>query len=219
MRSGIHGADVTAAVTIVDYGCGNLHSIANALRHLDVDATMAASGADLGKAGHVVLPGVGAFGQAMDELRQRGHDDGLRAHVAAGRPLLGICLGMQLLFDTSNELGTHNGLGILAGEVVALSSEVARVPSVGWFQLREATPSGWADTPLDGLRSGSWAYFVHSYVARATRPEDVVAVYEHGDDVVTAAVAHENVFGAQFHPEKSGDDGLTILKTYCEKRP
>lgn len=196
-------------VAIVDYGAGNIHSVASAIRRLGYGVQLAAARDALESADAIVLPGVGAFGPAIGRLRDRGLDAAIWDAVARGRPLLGICLGMQLLADSSEEDGEHTGLGLVPGRVVHLrATEGIRVPHVGWQDVRVRI-----DAPLfRRTPSGSHFFFDHSFHFECA--DDVrAAVCEYGTEV-TAAVQRGNVFGVQFHPEKSQTSGLRLLRSF-----
>jgi glutamine amidotransferase len=202
-------------IGIIDYGMGNLKSVSNAFRLLGFDAFIAAGPEELDSADKIVLPGVGAFEGAVNELRHRGWADRVIAAAASGTPLLGICLGMQLLFEVSYENGTHKGLGILPGHVGRIPDAVSpdgrklKIPQVGWNLLEMRGKSAILPDSDD-----AYVYFVHSYYA-VTEPEYVSAVTHYGSEL-TAAVEHGSVRGVQFHPEKSGDCGLGILRRFAE---
>jgi glutamine amidotransferase len=201
-------------VTIVDYGLGNLHSVTNVLAHLGAEVAVATDAAGLAAAGHIILPGVGAFGDGMAGLRARGQDEALREHVSRGRPLLGICLGAQLLFTESDEFGQTRGLDLIPGRVTKIPSQDVKVPLVGWRRLRIL------DFPANRLQvltpsmQGAWMYFVHGYHCIPTHAEHLLAVVSHGPHQVHAAVARDATCGLQFHPEKSGRDGMEILTRF-----
>ncbi|WP_238650517.1 imidazole glycerol phosphate synthase subunit HisH [Paenibacillus piscarius] len=195
------------AVAIVDYGMGNLHSVSKAVERLGYTSLVTADAAEILAADSVILPGVGAFGDAMEHLRASGMDTVVRAAAAAGQPLLGICLGMQLLFDSSEEHGEHQGLGLLPGSVVRFAPRDGyKVPHMGWNRLSFRQP----ESPLvAGLTEGH-VYFVHSYHALPAADSDLIAVTDYGHPV-TAIVGRGNVYGMQFHPEKSGELGIRLL--------
>ncbi len=196
-------------IAIIDYGAGNLKSVANALRYLGVDSAVTDDPAELERAEAVILPGVGAFPKAADKLRRRGLDQALVAQ-AGRKPILGICLGMQLLFDRGEEVRDCEGLGLVSGHVSRIKTEL-KLPHIGWNSLTFPNSS-----PLfKGLDEGTYVYFVHSYCGHAAREEDVLARTDYGVPV-TAAVGRNGVFGCQFHPEKSGEAGLTILRNFAE---
>ena len=203
-------------LAVVDYGVGNLFSLTCSLRAVGVEAAVTGDEAVLARADRVILPGVGAFGDAADALRRTGLDQAVLREAERGKPLLGICLGMQLLFDYSTEYGRHRGLGLIPGSVRAIRPEVPRsykVPHMGWNALR--FPKDRPPSPLFRyIQEGDCVYFVHSY-AGTDCEEHTIATAEYGPEL-TAAVARDNVYGVQFHPEKSGPVGLNILKAFCE---
>lgn len=200
-------------VLIVDYGVGNLFSLRCSLAVLGVEAELTSDPARLAAGDRIILPGVGAFADAANKLRASGLAEPICAHVRAGKPLLGICLGMQLLFERSFEYGEHPGLGLLRGSVKPLADVVGpsrKIPHMGWNSLEFRK-----DSPLfRNIRDGDCVYFVHSFYA-ADCEESVSAVTEYGAKI-TAAVEQGNLFGCQFHPEKSGAAGLNILKAFSE---
>ena len=194
---------------IVDYGVGNLKSIANALGYLGLSSEITGQPDGLERADALILPGVGAFPDAADKLRQTGLDKAVLAQ-AAKKPVLGICLGMQLLFDEGEEVRLCQGLGLVSGTVRKIATEL-KLPHIGWNSLTFPNPS-----PLfKGVEPGSYVYFVHTFCALPARPGDVLAVTDYGGPV-TAAVGRGNVYGCQFHPEKSGETGLQILRNFGE---
>ena len=196
-------------IAITDYGAGNLHSIRQALLRQGVDARVTADPAALDAAAAVVVPGDGAFGPAVDRLHALGWAERIRAFVRSGRPLLGICLGMQLLFDESEEDGVHRGLGVLRGRVVRLPDRV-KVPHMGWNQLRVVRPS----PLLRGVRSGAYVYFVHSYRAEPQDSGIVAATAAYGGELA-AVVGSGSVWATQFHPEKSGAVGVRMVENFA----
>jgi glutamine amidotransferase len=198
-------------IAVIDSGVANLRSVSNALRHLGATFRIAQAPADLSGADKIILPGVGAFEAGMHQLRTRGLVAPLHDHHARGTPILGICLGMQLLFERSEEMGDHEGLGLLPGAIVRFPVQGPKVPHIGWNQL---THDGRSPL-LRGVASGSYAYFVHSYYADLRDPEVLVASACYGIDF-PAVVGRGKVFGAQFHPEKSHHSGLTLLKNFLE---
>lgn len=202
-------------VSIVDYGAGNLHSVQKALEHLGHAVRVLTRGEDLVGAGQVVLPGVGAFGDGMRELASRGFPEAIREHVAKGNPLLGICLGMQFLLSRSEEFGEHDGLDIIPGDVrPVVPRSGLKVPHTGWNRIVAPPGRTFEGTHLAGVPSGSFMYFVHSFHAVTRDPAATIAVAAYGATPVTAAIEHGNVFGCQFHPEKSGKVGLALLERF-----
>lgn len=200
-------------VAIVDYGVGNLFSLECSLNAIGAEVTVTADPAVLKAADQVLLPGVGAFGDAAEKLRATGLDRVLKDLAAQGKPLLGICLGMQLLFETGYEYGKHEGLGLIRGSVVPMEGVIPadlKIPHIGWNALKFKGSS-----PLfRNIRDGDCVYFVHSFYA-SDCDENVIATAEYGAEL-TAAVASKNVFGCQFHPEKSGTVGLEILRAFTQ---
>lgn len=198
-------------MTIIDYGVGNLRSVEKAFQASGVDATVSADARVLRAAEKLVLPGVGAFRACMSGLAERGFTDLVRERVAEGTPLLGVCVGMQMLFEESEEFGRTEGLGFLSGRVRRFKADL-RVPQVGWNQVE------WSNNhPLsDGLQSGEFFYFVHSYLCEPEDASVVVGETEYGGKYASV-VARGNVCGVQFHPEKSQAAGLRLLSNFAEK--
>jgi imidazole glycerol-phosphate synthase subunit HisH len=200
-------------LAVIDYGAGNLRSVMHALKHLKVEnVRLVQSPNDLKGAEKIILPGVGAFGAGMQKLREQALVQPLRDAVSAGTPYLGICLGMQFLFERSDEMGEHEGLGILPGYVTRFPDDMGlKVPHMGWNNLETKRPSAL----LNGLEKDSYAYFVHSYYCVPANPEDVLITVDYGIPF-TAGVQHEDIYGVQFHPEKSQRTGLQILTNFLE---
>lgn len=200
-------------IAIVDYGVGNLFSLKCSLDAIGAEAVVTGDAAVLRNAGKIILPGVGAFEDAARKLQSTGLDTVIKEEAAAGKPILGICLGMQLLFEKSYEFGEHQGLGLIPGSVVPMAGFIPaelKIPHIGWNALRFQKSS-----PLFRfIREGDYVYFVHSYFA-AHCDDYVIADTEYGQ-YLTAAVQNKNVFGCQFHPEKSGTVGLNILKAFAQ---
>jgi glutamine amidotransferase len=201
-----------ARVAIIDYGVGNLRSVEKAFEAGGVEAVVSADEHLLRGAERLVLPGVGAFRACMEALKQRGFDQLVRERVEAGTPLLGVCVGMQMLFDESEEFGRTRGLGLLRGRVRRFAGGL-RVPQVGWNQVEWARPH-----PLtEGIADKTFFYFVHSFFCEALDEEDVLGETEYGLDYASV-VARANVCGVQFHPEKSQAAGLRLLKNFAEHK-
>jgi len=195
-------------IGIIDYGMGNLHSVKNALDFIGAENFVSDNKYELVGADGLILPGVGAFPDAMGRLRETGLDAFIKEYVKT-KPMLGICLGMQLLFDKSYEVRECDGLSLIGGEVVRINPEGLKVPHMGWNELTILNQSPIAAS----LKSGDHVYFVHSFMANVKDRADLVAVTDYGCEV-TAMVAHGNVYGCQFHPEKSESVGLSILREF-----
>jgi glutamine amidotransferase len=199
-------------VAIVDYGMGNLHSVSKAVERLGYESLVTGDAGEILAASRVILPGVGAFGDAMEQLRSSGLDLVVKEAAAGQQPLLGICLGMQLLFSSGEEHGEHEGLDILPGSVVRFAPRDGyKVPHMGWNKLSFRQPQS---PLLEGLEEGH-VYFVHSYHAVVGQENDLLAVTDYGHPV-TAVVGRDNVFGMQFHPEKSGELGMKLLGNFLK---
>ena len=212
-------------VAIVDVGMGNLYSVGQACRLAGADPVLARSPSDLAGARGIVLPGVGAFGDAMHALRETGLDAALRSAAASAVPLLGICLGMQLLFETSDEFGEHEGLGILRGRVLrfphdevegAVQGRRLKVPQVGWNRVQRRAPgeAGQPDDLLEDLPDGCYMYFVHSYFVCPADDNVVIRTSTYGSVTYASAVRDGAVTGCQFHPERSGVLGLRVYERF-----
>ena len=202
-------------IAIVDYGVGNLFSLKSSLAMIGADAIVTGKAEDLRAADKIILPGVGAFEDAANKLRASGLDAVVSEQANAGKPLLGICLGMQMLFDRSFEYGEHKGLGLIAGDVIDMRPQVPanlKVPHIGWNALKLTKP---VHPLFRNIQEGDCVYFVHSFYA-ANCEEATIATADYGAKL-TAAVARKNVYGCQFHPEKSGKVGLNILRAFCEQ--
>lgn len=198
-------------IAIVDYGAGNLRSVRNALVHLGANVVTVNQPEQLKDAEKIVLPGVGAFGAGMQALRDSGFVEPIIKAAKDGVSLIGICLGMQYLFESSNEMGEHQGLGLLKGRVVKFPDSTPLIPHIGWNQLKFEQEHPF----LNGVEDGSYAYFVHSYYVEPTHSEDILATTDYGLPYASV-VGHDNVFGIQCHPEKSQSVGLRILKNFVE---
>ena len=205
------GSKWDAPIAIVDYGMGNLRSVQKALEFVGVPAVMTADPVVVTRAPAVVLPGVGAFGDAVRNLREAGLDRAIRQAIEAGKPFLGICLGQQLMFDVSEEMGEHRGLGVFRGRVRRFPESRLKVPHIGWNQIHIRRP----DPLLDGVESGDFAYFVHSYYVDPDDEALILATTDYGIDFASI-VGRGHVWGIQFHPEKSQDLGLRILTNFVQ---
>lgn len=202
-------------IAIIDYGVGNLFSLKSSFAAIGEEAVVTRDRAQIERADRILLPGVGAFGDAAERLQTTGMRDVILEEAAKGKPLLGICLGMQLLFERSFEYGEHEGLGLIPGEVREIRTTVPEnylVPHMGWNALH--FPEGRKSPIFRDVKEGEHVYFVHSFAGYDCR-ESCIATTDYGADL-TAAVQNGNVYGTQFHPEKSGETGLKILKAFCQ---
>lgn len=199
-------------IAIIDYGMGNLHSVANALKKLNVDFCISSDLDVLQKADGLILPGVGAFYDCMQTLKDLQLDLFIKEVVKQGKPLLGICLGMQVLFEKGYEVKPCEGLGIFEGEVVLMKDNNVKIPHMGWNLLKQNKE----DCMYDALKKEPYVYYVHSYYANAYNDENVIGYSTYGDLKIVGYIRKNNVFGMQFHPEKSGEEGLKMLRTFCD---
>ena len=202
-------------IAIVDYGVGNLFSLCSSFKKIGADAVVTSDKATIENADKIILPGVGAFADAATKLRDTSLGELVKAQAKKGKYIMGICLGMQLLFDKSYEYGIHEGLGLIRGDVEPMKGfvdESLKIPHIGWNALRFPRPR----FLFKYIKEGDHAYFVHSY--HATKCDEAVIATTEYDKALTAAVAKENVLGCQFHPEKSGDVGLRILRAFVEEK-
>ena len=214
-------------IAIVDYGLGNLYSIARACEFVGLSAEVSSDAAVLGKADAVLLPGVGAFADAMSALQKLDLVSVLKETAYSGKPLFGICLGLQLLMSESHEFGVHEGLDLIEGTVERLPENEPdllhghgrkmKVPQVGWQPIDEASPGSWSQTPLSETGLGTYQYFVHSYYVKPTDLDVVTAVSQFGETEFCAAIYKDNIFACQFHPERSGPAGLAIYKNLANR--
>lgn len=208
-------------VTVIDYGVGNLLSVQRGLEHCGARVTVTADPEQVLAAKRVVLPGVGAFGNAMEALARLGLIAAIRQLAQRGTPLLGICLGMQLLLEESMEFGTTAGLGLIPGRVVpvppqTLTGETQKIPHIGWSSLQPSGESSiWRDTLLQDNHPGEAAYFVHSFMAVPTALAHRIADCVYGGHLIPAVIGRGQLTGCQFHPEKSGEVGLKMLRRFC----
>lgn len=217
---------MSVGVTVVDYGMGNLFSVTQAIERCGATVTLTESVEGISRARALVLPGVGAFGDGMKALRDRGFVEPLRAYARAGRPFLGICLGMQMLLETGEEFGVHEGLGLVPGKVAPIpqgrGEQAARgrkVPHIGWGKLEPKGQGPWTGSILEGLKPGDFTYFVHSYMAVPRDESAWLAACDYDGLQVCAAIRQGSVSGCQFHPEKSGEVGLSILRNFIKGIP
>lgn len=208
-------------IAIVDYQLSNMFSVKHAFEHLGVPAVITSDPKEVSEASGTVLPGVGAFGDAMANLKKFKLDRALKEFVGSGRPFLGVCLGLQLIFETSSEFGKHKGLGFIAGDVVKFPAynthkEKIRVPQIGWNTIEQPSPSIWKKTPFKHLKNHPYMYFVHSYYVRPADTKIITSTTSYMDFSYCSSVLKDNIFATQFHPEKSGTLGIGIYKNWIE---
>ena len=197
-------------IHIIDYGAGNLFSVQNALNYLQIENKITANPADLADADGIILPGVGAFRDAMTMMNESGFTEAIKVQAAAGKPILGICLGMQMLFEKGYEFGETDGLGLIPGNVVLIDGGGLKIPHMGWNDLTVLN-----DCPLSAdVADGDYVYYVHSY--RADTSDEYISCYTMYNEKIPGLVYRDNVYGAQFHPEKSGQVGMNILKNFAK---
>lgn len=204
-------------IAIIDYQLSNLFSIKHAFNYLDVPSEITSSKLIISQADAAIIPGVGAFGDAMNNLRKFDLINVIKEFLLSGKPFMGVCLGMQLLFTTSEEFGTHQGLGIIKGEVKKFISKdkLIKVPQIGWNQIVKAEKS-WDNTPLKNIESGEFMYFVHSYYVIPDNKSVILSETIYGDIKYCSSLQSGNVFATQFHPEKSGQKGIKIYQDWVK---
>lgn len=207
-----------AKIAIVDFSVGNLFSVQRACEIGGADAIITASPEQVRAADGVILPGVGAFDAAMTALHSSGLSAALRDTVVKGKPLLGVCLGLQLLMDESTEFGRHKGFGFIPGRVERLPNTDGgaplKVPHIGWNRVRQSAPGSFGGTPLEGLSDGASMYFVHSFFVAPKDPVTIVSRTRYGSAEFASSLSHGNIFACQFHPERSGPEGLKIYRNW-----
>jgi glutamine amidotransferase len=207
----------SASVAIVDYGMGNLFSVGQAFAAVGQSAEITSSPDTLAAADAIVIPGVGAFGRAMEILERTGMADTIRERARQGTPIVGVCLGMQLMMSSSTEFGSHRGLALIDGDTVALKANptidsAARIPHVGWTAVQPAHAGAWSGTPLAALGPGHDMYFVHSFYVRPADPSVALAFSSYRGVTFCSSLVKGNLFGCQFHPERSGPEGLEVYR-------
>ena len=207
-------------ITIIDYECGNILNLVRAIKFLDYEVETTHDNKKIINSSHVILPGVGAFGNAMKQIEKYNLRNTILEYAKFNKPLLGICLGMQILLTTSYEFGFHKGLGLIEGEVIKISNKKnkeIKVPHIGWNELYPVNnEKEWKNKILKNSLIGKSFYFVHSFVCLTKKPEETIAVCNYSGISIPAVVSVNDVFGCQFHPEKSSDNGLNVLKNFCE---
>lgn len=213
---------MTATVTIIDYGSGNLLSVSRAFEYVGAKAVLSSDPIAIASAEHLVLPGVGAFADGMRGLQERGLIEPIRRYAASGRPLVGICLGMQMLATMSVEFGNHEGLGLVQGRVIPVPAfdvdgVAQKIPHIGWAELTPPTPERWEGSIFEGTPERTSVYLVHSFHFEPDDPAHRLADCFYGGHRLAAAVRSGNILGCQFHPEKSGKAGLVLLNAFLRK--
>ncbi|WP_222535553.1 imidazole glycerol phosphate synthase subunit HisH [Pedobacter polysacchareus] len=208
-------------IVIVDYGLGNLYSIEQACIHVGFPPIISGKTEDILSADYLILPGVGAFGVAMQSLKDTGLIETIKEYAKLGRPLMGVCLGMQLLFEESEEFGNNVGLGLIKGNIVKfpkyIEDQKIRIPNVGWRKIYAPANISWNETPLRDIeQERDHVYYIHSYYAKPKNIEDILCLSEYNGLEYVSGVHCNNIWGFQFHPEKSGEEGLTIYKRFLE---
>ncbi len=208
-------------VAIVDYGLGNLFSISQACKHVGIDTIITSYPDSIKNADALILPGVGAFGDAMNYLMKSGLVEPIKEFVASGKPFLGICLGMQLMFTESDEFGSHQGLDLIPGKIVKFphldkEGNKVKVPQIQWNQISKNTEAIWQDSPLHNIPENIFVQFVHSYYAIPDHHEHILTFTEYADINYASSVKKDNMTGFQFHPEKSGTYGLKIYENWAK---
>lgn len=206
-------------IAIIDYKLGNLFSVRQACVYLGYDAVVTSEKDEVMKADFAILPGVGAFGDAMNNLERLDLVSPIKDYIQAGRPLMGVCLGLQLLFTESEEFGSHKGLNLIEGTVKKFppkkaNDEILKVPQIEWNNIRETADRRWEATPLGSCRSGDYMYFVHSFFVQPQSPNAILSVTTYGETTYCSSVLQGNIFACQFHPEKSGHHGVEIYKNW-----
>lgn len=209
-----------AKITIVDYGIGNLLSVQRSLEFCGASVTVSDNPKTILESSRLILPGVGAFGNAMTALAERNLIEPIQEVALRGKPLMGICLGMQLLLSESLEFGQTQGLNLIPGNVVpiknyAINGQQLRVPHIGWSSLTPCFDGGWQHPLLKGNMEGDAMYFVHSFMSIPNNPSSCLVKCDYGGNDIPAIIERENIFGCQFHPEKSGEAGLRLLRSFC----
>ncbi|MBV6645173.1 MAG: imidazole glycerol phosphate synthase subunit HisH [Cyclobacteriaceae bacterium] len=205
-------------ITIVDYQLSNIFSVRHAFENIGCEVEISSSHKDIKKAEALILPGVGAFGEAMKNLKDLGLIDSIRSYIDDERPFFGVCLGMQLLFDKSGEFGAHEGLGIIGGEIKKFPVKAKmKVPQVGWKPIYPSLGGKkFEKEPFKNVVSGEYMYFVHSYFVCPANDDDMLSVSSYGDMQYCSSVKHKNIIATQFHPERSGQSGLDVYRNWVE---
>ena len=209
-------------IAIIDYQMSNLFSVQHACEHLNIEAEITSDPKKIAQADGAILPGVGAFGDAMANLKKLGLDETIKKFINTGKPFMGVCLGMQLLMSSSEEFGLHQGLDIIKGNVkkfpaVNDQSEKIKIPQIGWNKIYQPEDKKWQNTPLSKVKNNSYMYFVHSFCVFPSQAENVLSLTNYSGFEYCSSVINDNVFAVQFHPEKSGPDGIKIYQEWFKQ--
>jgi len=206
-------------ISIIDYGCGNLLSLVRAIEFIGYEGEITSDSKKILNSTHVILPGVGSFGNAMQKLEEYNLVSAILEYAQSNKPLLGICLGMQVLFTSGNEFGFNKGLDLIKGDVIKIASTKSskiKIPHVGWNEIYPSNEKKeWESKILDNNLVGKSFYFVHSYIGLTKNLKETIATCNYEDVTIPSVIAFKNIFGCQFHPEKSGKNGLQVLKNFC----
>ena len=207
-------------VAIIDYGLGNIFSIKNACEIAGLETLITSTPSEIENSDALILPGVGAFGDAINSLKEKGLDDVIYNFVKTGKPFLGICLGMQLMFTESEEFGIHKGLDLINGKIIKFpnkddQNKNLKVPQIQWNQIYKHNTENWENSPLNNINEGDYMHFVHSYYAIPEQNESILSFSEYGGIRYASSVIKDNLLGIQFHPEKSADKGIEIYKSWA----
>ena len=207
-------------ITIIDYGCGNILNLARAIKFIGYEVDITHDKNKIINSSYVILPGVGAFGNAMKQIEKYNLHNTILEYAKSNKPLLGICLGMQILLTVSHEFGVHKGLGLIEGKVIKISNEKnkeIKIPHMGWNEIYpNNNKKEWKNKILKNSSIGKSFYFVHSFVCITKDRQSTIAICDYSGISIPAVVSVKNIFGCQFHPEKSGDNGLAMFKNFCE---
>lgn len=203
-------------ISIIDYGVGNLHSLAKAVQNFTSNVRVTDDAGEISSSDALILPGVGAFAAGMEGLEVRGLTQAVKNFAASGKPILGICLGAQIMLEKGFEFGEFAGLGLIGGQVVRFPELSEKIPQIGWNKISRGAGQNWNDSILKDLPPDPDVYFVHSYILEPQNPENALAMSEYGGQKFCAAIQKGKIFGCQFHPEKSGSVGLKIIENFIK---
>jgi len=201
-------------IAIIDYGMGNLFSVAHACKTVGLDAIITAEKTELRKADALIFPGMGAFGDAMENLKKLDLISPIKDFVQSGKPFMGLCLGMQLLLTESEEFGKHTGLNLIEGSVKKFQTKKEKVPQIGWNHIQQPSALSWVKTPFSSIKNNEFMYFVHSYYVTPEDEKIILATTTYADQTYCSSILKNNIFATQFHPEKSAEEGLKIYKNW-----